>query len=203
MDFKLLLKNRWLLVLGGIGILLLLFGSVWNGRSAAISTLSPVVSPAAQNQQTQTGAPQSSTPGGAGNGNASDPNSIAGLEAAYGSDMQHMLSNLMGVNAISVMVSLNATNSLTLATTVRQSTDTTSTTGKETHRSQTVDSQPFTETNGGNSVPYVIRTTSPQVTGVLVLVNAKDFYVAKAEIIDAITNVWDVPAYNISVEPEK
>lgn len=193
MDPKLLLKNRWLLALGIVGIICLVVGSLWNGRSAANAVMASVQTPSTTNAN-GVGASQVSTP----TASDSSPSAISAIEATDAAQMQQMLGKLAGVNAIAVMVSVSGSNQLTLANSVRSTSDTTGN-----GHSVSTDKQPFTESVNGSTLPVVVASTPPQVSGVLVLVNAQDFYLAKAEIIDAITNVWDVPAYNISVEPEK
>lgn len=203
MDFNVLKKNRWLVVLGIIGILCLLGGTLWQtSKPNSMATFAN----ASNTTSTASGGNPGSSPTGSpvvsGTISSNTVNAITAIQNVDQSQMENMLKKLAGVNSVSVMVSVNASNQITLANSVRTTKDST-VNGKDKHQSTTTDKQPFTATVSGNTQPVVISSTSPQVTGVLVLVNAHDFYVAKAEIIDAITNVWDVPAYNISVEPEK
>ncbi len=203
MDFSILAKNRWLVVLGVIGILCLVGGTLWQtNRPSSVSTLATTTSTGVSQGSGNNGSTPSGSPMVSSTISSNTVNAITAIENADQSQMEAMLSKLSGVNSVSVMVSVNASNQITLANSIRTTTDST-VNGKEKHQSTTTDKQPFTSTVSGNTQPVVIQSTSPEVSGVLVLVNAKDFYVAKAEIIDAITNVWDVPAYNISVEPEK
>lgn len=188
MDLRPIMQNKWLLVLGLFGVLLLLVGPVL-GRNVNLHNNKPVVStstkPAANstNSSSQTGASQSS----------------------YDKQLTAMLQNIQGINNVSVMVTLDSNGSVKVANDTRTSVQSQqSSNSGQVSNSTTTDTQVFTQSNpNGDKVPYVVERTTPKVRGVLVTVNAKDFYVAKSEIINAITNVLDVPAYKISVEPQK
>jgi stage III sporulation protein AG len=189
MDLKPILNNKWLLVLGLIGILFLVIGPTLSQMVSIVSH------PTAALPSNQTDTSGNST-------NAVTP--LTSYENAYDKQLTQMLSKIEGIHHVAVMVTLDSTGSVEVANNTKTSTQTqtSGSTGKST--STTSDTEVFTESNGsGNRVPYVVNRVTPQVRGVLVTVNANDFYVAKSEIIDAITNVLDVPAYKISVEPQK
>ncbi|MDQ0188355.1 hypothetical protein JI721_15550 [Alicyclobacillus cycloheptanicus] len=191
MDWKPFLQNRWLLVLGALGIVLLVFGSIWSRAGNAVQTVAGVA------QQTQ----NSTT--GSSNELSSDVNQVdPGLvfENLYDSQLTNMLDQIAGVNSVHVMVTLDSTETLRLAQNLQETTQEQG----GTKTSTSVNKQTTTiHTASGADEPIVIERLAPAVRGVLVTVNAQDFYTAKAEIIDAITNVLDVPAYKISVEPQK
>ncbi|MCL6516193.1 hypothetical protein [Alicyclobacillus sp.] len=191
MDLKPFQQNKWLVVLGIIGIACLVIGTLagrTNARSAA--ALAPATSAAATTNTTDTSAAQLG--------------SVHDLEQRYADQLTGMLKQMQGIQDVSVMVTVDSTESLQLAQNTQQTTQTQSSGGQSTSQSTTVRSDVFTERTGdGDSVPFVTQRVTPKVRGVLVLVKADDFYVAKAQIIDAIRHVLDVPAYKISVEPER
>ncbi|QSO45882.1 hypothetical protein [Alicyclobacillus mengziensis] len=193
-----MLQNKWLLLLGGLGILFLLIGTLWNHTGAVVSTLGggTTQNPTASASSSGTGQPQR-------NGGASNP--IIQMQSTYDTELTQVIDNLAGVNSAVVMVTLDSTNELSVANNVKKTTQTQNGgSGQSSSQSTTVDNSVFTEhTSDGSSVPFVTSQHSPTVRGVVVLVNAKDFFVAKAEIIDAIGHVLDVPAYKISVEPKR
>ncbi|MCF8563589.1 hypothetical protein LLE49_02405 [Alicyclobacillus tolerans] len=193
MDLKPFLKNKWLLVLGGLGILFLVLGTFWNGKTAALATLAPHSANASSTASSTTSNQQPTT-----------QNPAIAYESSYDKQLTTMLSQIQGINQVSVMVTLDTTESLQLAGNTTTTTQTQNSGSNVTSQSQTQETQIFTEhLANGSSVPYVVKKFAPSVRGVLVTVNATDFYVAKAEIIDAIQHVLDVPAYKISVEPKK
>lgn len=190
MDWKPLLQNRWLLVLGALGIALLVVGSVWSKGVGTVSTLS--------SGNTTNGISPRSDNALSADVNVVDP--ALAFENLYDTQLTTILDQISGVNAVHVMVTLDATETLQLAERLQQTTQQQGS-GKS---STTINKEPVTiRTQDGSDQPVVVERLAPAVRGVLVTVNANDFYVAKSEIIDAITNVLDVPAYKISVEPQK
>ena len=187
MDWKPIVQNRWLLVLGALGVALLLFGSMWNKTGPSVSTL------ASSGSSGNTTATNSTAATLSADASLIDP--ALAFENAYDTQLSNILDQIAGVNSVHVMVTLDSTESLRLAQNV-QSTKQAS--------SSTVNQQTMTvRLPDGSTEPVVIQRLAPAVRGVLVTVNATDFYTAKAEILDAITNVLDVPAYKISIEPQK
>ncbi|MCL6593886.1 MAG: hypothetical protein K6T31_07915 [Alicyclobacillus sp.] len=195
MDLKPVLQNKVLLWLGALGLTLLLAGSVWNNIPG---------------RWTQTASTPASAPPAAGSGSPADNqdperlSSTTDLEQKYDQQLASMLRQIEGVSDVSVMVSVDSTESLQLAQNTQQTVQTQNDAHQGNSRSTTVRHDVFTEhTANGNSVPFVTQRVTPKVRGVLVVVRSDDFAVAKARIIDAIRNVLDVPAYKISVEPAK
>lgn len=192
MDWKPLLQNKWLLVLALLGIVCLVLGSVWkpHGALSTMATATTVGNTADSGTSGTSNASQIST---------TDNTSIAAYESMYDTKLQNMLSQISGINEVSVMVTFDTTSNAQLATNTRETKQT-----QSSGSSTTTDNEIFTTTNpDGSHSPYVQETLMPEVRGVLVVVDAADFFVAKSEIVDAITNVLDVPAYKISVEPKK
>lgn len=152
MNWNLLLKQRGLVVLGALGVVLLAFSWLSPGaRSQPVSSASPTNASLA-----------SSTWLWNATGTDQGPQGLVSIASYYENELQSMLQKLPGVNAVSVLVTLAQSGQLA---------------------------------SGG--------TNGVGVLGVLVTVDANDFVQAKTEIVDAITNVLDVPAYKITVEPQK
>ncbi|RIV23009.1 hypothetical protein D2Q93_08580 [Alicyclobacillaceae bacterium I2511] len=192
MNPKSFLANKWLMVLGAIGVFLLIIGTFWRSGVKGSEHTLPPQSMAVQATQVE---PSTS--------NASVQDPTLSLENQYNQQLQRMIGQIVGVNQASVMVTLDSTDRLEVANNVRSSSQTQGT-GNQSSQSNTVSSDIFTQrTADGSSIPFVTSQQTPKVRGVLVVVNAEDFFVAKAEIINAIQHVLDVPAYKISVEPAK
>lgn len=199
LDMGKLSKNRWLLVVLVIGIVCLLFGS-------SISSLFQHVTPAVATVAADgTGG---NNPGGEGNAYTpvTNPSLAASqsIDTYYDEQLTNILLKIAGINAVTVMVTVNGSQTETLA----QNTQTTTTTEKSAtggiSNSTSVSNNVVSESgSSGGSAPIVVSTSEPSVQGVLVTVAANDFAVARSEIIDAIQNVLDMPAYKISVEPQK
>ncbi|MCL6445544.1 MAG: hypothetical protein K6T83_19165 [Alicyclobacillus sp.] len=198
MDLKPLMQNKWLLALGILGVLCLLLGSFWNGTGRVLPTMASLSSA----NQNIPGPPGTSSGASSALEPTANVDATLTLQTAYQKQLAAILQKIAGIHHVNVMVTLDSSNTLEVANTVRKTTQT-QVNGSERTESSSVDTSPYTQTVDGNQVPFVMQSSSPSVRGVLVTVAADDFYVAKAEIIDAITNVLDVPAYKISVEPEK
>lgn len=193
MDMKPFLQNKWLLVLGGLGVLFILFGTFWSGSGKSLATLAQ---PAGGSQH-----PSASSTG---QSVSQSTNSTTQLQTSYEQQLTNMLSQLQGVHQVSVMITLNSSGTVQVANDQQTTTQVQHSGNQTVTNSTTQNSQVFTQRNAdGSQVPYVIQQLAPTVRGVFVTVSANDFYVAKSEIIDAIQHVLDVPAYKISVEPKK
>jgi stage III sporulation protein AG len=196
MDLKSLFQNKWLIVLGLIGLLCLLFGSFYNrsGSPAVTTTANGAGQSAAGNAQQA----------GAAVHNISNSNPAQAFESQYEGQLTAMLKQMTGIHSVSVMVTMDSTEGLNLANNTKTTQQVQSGPNQSTSKTETSSEDIFTEHNSdGTTGPIVVQRTTPKVRGVLVLVNADDFYIAKSEIVDAIQNVLDVPAYKISVEPQK
>jgi len=197
MDMKPLLQNRWLLIIGAVGILCLILGSTFGSRP---TSQPPAVTPSAA--QPLGVNIQSAVTGGTTLPSAtSDPALL--YASMYDKQLAAILATVQGVNSVNVMVALDTSEALSFANNV-DSTTTDQRSGGQSSTTVTRNQQVFTVKNSdGSETPYVYQTVQPRVRGVLVTVNAVDFIVAKSEIIDAIQHLLDVPAYKISVEPQK
>ncbi|EPZ48957.1 hypothetical protein [Alicyclobacillus acidoterrestris] len=195
MDLKTLFKNKWLLFIAAIGILLLLIGSYLPARHNPTSAV-PTLGAAATGDS---GGSASTPPtNGAGQGDA-----VTQIEESYDSQLENILGKIAGIHAVTVMVTVDSTGTLNVAKN-NSSSKTVTGSGSSSSTTTTENDQIYTSNNGtGGNGPFVLSNVQPNVRGVLVTVNADDFAVAKSEIVESITNVLDVPAYKISVEPQK
>ncbi len=193
-NFNALVKNKWVLVLGVLGVLLLLFGSAFGGSGKANSGIASAESnqnPSPEGQNTPNGSP------------TAQAQLALAYETQFDKQLENILSKIDGINHVNVMATVDSTEILKLANNDMQ-TNSTQKNGQTTSTSTTTNDQIFTTRNSdGSMAPVVVERVEPQVRGVLVTVAANDFTLAKAEIIESIQNVLDVPAYKISVEPQK
>ncbi|GMA60616.1 hypothetical protein NZD89_13420 [Alicyclobacillus fastidiosus] len=196
MDLKTLLKNKWLLFIAAVGMLLLLVGSYLPSKHAtptlATSTLGLT------GNSTGQGSPSTGT-----SSSGASQDSVADIEQSYDSQLESILVKIQGVHAVTVMVTVDSSGTLSVAQN-NSSSRTVTGSGASASTTTTENDQIYTSDNGGGgNGPFVLSNIQPTVMGVLVTVNADDFATAKSEIIESITNVLDVPAYKISVEPQK
>ncbi|MCY0901744.1 MAG: hypothetical protein OWU32_06085 [Firmicutes bacterium] len=189
-----LFKNKWLLGITAVGILLLLFGASGGLQTGA----SPGPMP--------TGA----TPAAA---SVSQSGSGAAVRAAdaYESDLDHQLEQIInqiaGVSDALVMVRVDSTTAEQVGQDVTSSRSTTEQ-GTGSGRSTTVttqnQSQLVTVTGGsGAQIPVVVLQSLPHIVGVLVVARAADAIAMEAEITGAVQDVLGIPAYEVTVLPRK
>jgi len=189
-----LFKNKWLLGITAVGILLLLFGAS-GGIQAGTSSGSP---------------PAGATPALA---SVQPTGSGAAVRAAdaYESDLDHQLEQIInqiaGVSGALVMVRVDSTTAEQVGQDVTSSRSTTEQ-GTGTSRSTTVttqnQSQLVTVTGGsGAQAPVVLLQSLPHIVGVLVVARAADAIAMEAEITSAVQDVLGIPAYEVTVLPRK
>ncbi|MCY0896367.1 MAG: hypothetical protein OWS03_08795 [Alicyclobacillaceae bacterium] len=196
MDWKPLLKNKTLLVIGLLGLALLFFGTIWRSGSTRVDNSGPSMLSRSQVSASATG------DGVRGTGDSS--NLLFQEEKEEDEQLEAILSQIAGIHGVHVMVALKSAETIQYAENQQITKSTTSQNGTSTTNSSTTNNQIFTARNSdGSEAPLVIARDEPRVSGVLVTVAANDFVIAQSEIISAIKNVLDVPAYKISVEPQK
>lgn len=194
-EWKLLLKNRWLLFLAGVGAIMLITSSFFPSHASHSTTAALTTAAGTTAGHGQTGSTAVSTP------QATASDTAADIERRYDLSLESILGQIQGIHGVTVMVTVNSSGILDVAKN-NTSSDTVSGSGESKSSTKSETAQIYSG-GSGSSGPYVLSSAVPQVKGVLVTVNADDFATAKSEIIQSITNVLDVPAYKISVEPQK
>ncbi|SHK39385.1 hypothetical protein [Alicyclobacillus tolerans] len=191
MDFKPIQNQKILLAIGALGALLLVMGNFWHHQSSNAANATGTAAQSANVTQN----PLQPT--------SSQNNNLFTEEQQLDSTLTNILGQISGVYGVHVMVNLQASDQVQFAENTQSSSSTTHQ-GQNVTSTQTKNDQIFTTHNSdGSETPVEVTESAPQVEGVLVTVAAQDFILAKSEIINAITNVLDVPAYKISVEPQK
>jgi stage III sporulation protein AG len=139
--------------------------------------------------------------GGAGNDTISD------YESAYEEELKDALEQMLGVNKVSVIVNVDATDKKVL----EKNTVTTNQTTDETDREGgtrkvedvSVDEQLVIVRSGEKEGPILIETKKPSIRGVLVVAQGAENIQVKKWIIEAVTRVLDVPVHRVAVMPKK
>jgi len=182
--FRDLSKKWWLWVIGGAGVLLLAIGSISNPQSA------PAKSSIAVPKTSQGTVPQSS-----------DYGQILEVE------LQSMLSQLPTVENPKVMITLDSTEQTVFAqnkqTTNQNQKETDTSGGTRLTTNSTINDQVVLKHSGSNDLPVVEKQLTPKVRGVLVMAKGADDPRIQEEIVIAVSSLLDVPAYKVSVLPEK
>ncbi|CAG9609310.1 stage III sporulation protein AG [Pseudoneobacillus rhizosphaerae] len=139
--------------------------------------------------------------GGAGNDTISD------YESAYEAELKDALEQMLGVNKVSVIVNVDATDKKVLEKNTVTQTQTTNETDREggTRKVEdvSVDEQLVIVRSGEKEGPILIETKKPSIRGVLVVAQGAENIQVKKWIIEAVTRVLDVPVHRVAVMPKK
>jgi len=132
---------------------------------------------------------------------------IASYERAYEEQLKEALDAIVGVEDVSVVVNVDASEKKVLEKNTTSKVQTTDETdregGKRKVEDQSKEEQLVIIRNGEKEVPIVIETKKPVIRGVLVVAKGADNIQVKKWIIEAVTKSLDVPAHRVAVMPKK
>lgn len=132
---------------------------------------------------------------------------MADYEATYENQLKEALEHIVGVEDVTVMINLDATETKVLEkNTVFQSQQTDEVDregGKRKVEDMSRDEQVVIIRNGEQETPIVLKTKKPEIRGVLVVAKGAENLKIKQMIIEAVTRVLDVPNHRVSVLPKK
>lgn len=132
---------------------------------------------------------------------------IAAYERAYEAQLKEALDTIIGVEDVTVVVNVDATESKVLEknkTSKKQMTDETDREGgKRNVEDISNEEQLVIIRKGEEEVPIVLETKKPKIRGVLVVAKGADNIQVKKWIIEAVTRALDVPSHRVAVMPKK
>lgn len=136
-----------------------------------------------------------------------DDYTIQDFENMFETRLEEMLVEVVGIEDVEVMVNLDSTPEMVIATNVDAQNQTT----RETDRQQAtrhIEDQSKQEQvvlvrDDSGDRPVIIKTVKPKVRGVLVVAKGADNMQVKAWIVEAVQRVLDVPPHKISILPKK
>lgn len=132
---------------------------------------------------------------------------IATYERAYEAQLKEALDAIIGVEDVTVVVNVDATEKQVLEKNRTNKTQTTDETdregGKRKVEDESKEEQLVIIRNGEKEVPIVVETKKPAIRGVLVVAKGADNVQVKKWIIEAVTRVLDVPSHRVAVMPKK
>ncbi|HEU5141179.1 MAG TPA: stage III sporulation protein AG [Bacillales bacterium] len=191
---------RYLVVILGVGIGLMLFGTFYSGSgSSGEKDKKTLASGQPQKHQDDTQSAFGKS--------ESDPSSVIEYEEYYESQLKEMLEGIYGVSDVKVQVYV--TTSKTKIVGKNKSVDRQSTTETDTkggtreieQHNESSDVVILNESDGEN--PLIIGTEQPKIAGVSVVAGGADNAQVKLWIIDAVHSLYGVPESRISVSPKK
>ena len=134
-------------------------------------------------------------------------NMIADYEAEYENELKEALEAIAGVDDVTVVVNVDATEKKVLEkNTVTQSQTTEETDregGKRGVEDLSKDEQLVIIREGEKETPIVIETKKPAIRGVLVVAKGAENVQVQKWITEAVTRTLEVPSHRVSVLPKK
>jgi stage III sporulation protein AG len=139
--------------------------------------------------------------GGGGN------STIADYERAYETQLKDALEQMLGVDKVTVIVNVDATDKKVLEKNVVTQSQTTNETDREGGKRQvedaSIDEQLVIIREGEKEGPILVETKKPAIRGVLVVAQGAENIQVKKWIVEAVTRVLDVPSHRVAVMPKK
>ena len=132
---------------------------------------------------------------------------IAAYERSYEAQIKEALDAIIGVEDVTVVVNVDATEKKVLEKNRTNKTQTTDETdregGKRKVEDQSKEEQLVIIRNGEKEVPIVTEIKKPVIRGVLVVAKGAENIQVKKWIIEAVTKALDVPSHRVAVMPKK
>lgn len=138
---------------------------------------------------------------------STEPNTMTEYERKYETELKETLEGIIGVDNVSVMVNLDATESKVYEKNMTTQSQLTNETDREGGKRQ-VEDMSKDETvvivrSGDQENPIVVKTVKPTIRGVLIVAKGAENIKVKKMITEAVTKVLDVPVHKVSVLPKK
>jgi stage III sporulation protein AG len=141
------------------------------------------------------------------NKSSDEAKTIRDYEQHYESELKEALEQIIGVDDVTVVVNIDASEKKIFEKNVSKQEKETKEADREggtrNIRESTTDEQMVFIQEGDKEVPIVLETKKPSIRGVLVVAKGADNIQVKKWIIEAVTRVLDVPSHRVSVMPKK
>ncbi|MDR7237051.1 stage III sporulation protein AG [Neobacillus drentensis] len=128
-------------------------------------------------------------------------------EEKYENQLKKALQQMLGVNDVTVVVNIDATDKKILEKNRVSKSQTTEETdrdgGQRKVQEASTDEQLVIIREGEKEVPIVVETKKPVIRGVLVVAKGADNIQVKKWIVEAVTRALDVPSHRVAVMPKK
>ncbi|TCS96390.1 stage III sporulation protein AG [Hazenella coriacea] len=184
-------KNKlpWLLVLGGAGVMVLIFSS-FMGQGDPKPLESNSIIPENPSKSVE----------------AKVVSSMQSYEEEYEKQLSEVLSKIVGVEDVSVVVNLDSTEEEVVQVNERDSEQVTTEVdkagGNRSITQNTHDKQAAFYNGKEGQHPVVVKRLKPKVRGVLVVARGVENLQVKSIVIEAVQRILDVPMHRISVQPK-
>ncbi len=128
-------------------------------------------------------------------------------EIRYENQLRETLAKIVGLNHVSVMVNLDSTEQTIYEKNISSKNQDTNETDREggTRKveDRTREEQVVIVRNGDKEEALLVRKEKPVIRGVLVVAQGVENVQVKANVVEAVSRVLDVPTHRVSVMPMK
>ncbi|WP_251551323.1 stage III sporulation protein AG [Neobacillus muris] len=132
---------------------------------------------------------------------------IEDYEEKYESQLEKALQEILGVNDVTVVVTIDSTDRKVLEKNQVTKEQTTEETDREGGQRKvqdiSTDEQVVIIRNGEKEVPIVVETKRPDIRGVMVVAKGAENIQVKKWIVEAVTKALGVPSHRVGVFPKK
>ncbi|QCJ43407.1 stage III sporulation protein AG [Bacillus sp. S3] len=190
-------KYQYMLLVLCIGAALMLAGNILFNKDT-----NPAAVPAAANDKAASeDVPTFGMKKNSGN------KAIAEYEEKYENQMKKAIQEMLGVDDVTVLVTIDSTDKKVLEKNRVTKSQTTDETDREGGQRKVVDSSTDEQLviirEGEKEVPIVVETKKPEIRGVLVVAKGADNIEVKKWIKEAVTRALGVPSHRVAVMPKK
>jgi stage III sporulation protein AG len=179
-----------------LGIAFMLVGNLFGGNKQTNTETMPVYQNNEPNAQSVFGQKRNTK-----------AKTIAEYEERYEEQLKNALEAMAGVEDVTVIVNVDATEMKVLEknrTTQQKTTDETDREGgKRKVEDHSTNEEVVIIRQGEEETPIVLTTKKPEIRGVLVVAKGADNIQIKKWIVEAVTRVLHVPSHRVAVMPKK
>ena len=191
-------KFQYILIVLAVGIGFMLFSNLYSKGEVKTSAPTSAVS---NNDVEKTETVFNSK------SNDSQPATITDYERLYETQLKEALQRILGVDDVTVVVNVEASELQVLqknqVTHTQKTNEVDSNGGKRDVEDVSTDQQVVIVRKGEEEKPLVIETKKPAVKGVLVVAQGAESIKVQQMLIEAVTKVLDVPQHRVAVLPKK
>nr|WP_116191025.1 stage III sporulation protein AG [Paenibacillus taihuensis] len=185
---------RWLLILGGIGVALVILNSFLTYRQV----------PSADQQTTASNAPQTEAALGPG-GSSNSPFDV--IEHSLENRLKEILEMIVGVSDVDVLITVDSTEESVVQLNQKESQQITNESdkngGKRSITALTKEGQVVLYDTSGDQSPIIVKKLQPKIRGVLIVAKGAENGTVRRLIVDAVEKGLNVAVNRISVVPRK
>lgn len=189
-------KYPYLLIVVLFGVAIMLVGNLFTRDTTQSDSIATFNNNASQEDEPAFGQKKTA-----------ENNMIAEYEDEYERELREALETIAGVEDVTVVVNVDATEKKVLEkNTVTQSQTTEETDregGKRGVEDTSKDEQLVIIREGENETPIVLETKKPTIRGVLIVAKGAENVQVQKWITQAVTRTLDVPSHRVSVLPKK